>query len=234
MKGTDDTIDEGYDAIRLKTKDGKDPLTTRPQKNRTYLKDKANVVNLPCPDSAPEAETSQGGSRGRKRKAEPGNEQSSSKMSRLSKTVSSKGKVASGRQKVLDEEGFAPGTDRAEKARVQCARYALHILSNAGLRSHALVTLIDRDRIQLSYYDRSAIIVSQAIDLGNEDDEILFIAMLIGCTSSYAETARYSSPYHQDPVHHRFQSIQQDFEGREDTVLWTANDASRRTTKISR
>ncbi len=86
--------------------------------------------------------------------------------------------MASGRQKVLDEEGFAPGTDRAERARVQCARYALHILSNAGLRSHALVTLIDRDRIQLSYYDRSAIIVSQAIDLGNKDDEILFIAML--------------------------------------------------------
>ncbi|KAK0498098.1 hypothetical protein EDD18DRAFT_1071869, partial [Armillaria luteobubalina] len=55
------------------------------------------------------------------------------------------------------------------------------ILSNAGLRSHALVTLIDRDRIQLSYYDRSAIIVSQAIDLTNADDEIRFIAMLIGC-----------------------------------------------------
>ncbi|KAK0231488.1 hypothetical protein IW262DRAFT_1427422 [Armillaria fumosa] len=102
-------------------------------------------------------------------------------MSRLSKTVSSKAKVGSKQQKVLDEEGFALGTDNAEKARIQCARYALHILSNAGLRSHALVTLIDRDRIQLSYYDRSAIIVSQAIDLANEDDEILFIAMLIGC-----------------------------------------------------
>ncbi|KAK0490360.1 hypothetical protein IW261DRAFT_1323834, partial [Armillaria novae-zelandiae] len=54
------------------------------------------------------------------------------------------------------------------------------ILSNAVLRSHALVTLIDRDRIQLSYYDRSAIIISQAIDLENEADEVLFIAMLIG------------------------------------------------------
>ncbi|KAK0205916.1 hypothetical protein DFS33DRAFT_1272505 [Desarmillaria ectypa] len=82
---------------------------------------------------------------------------------------------------VLDEDGFALGTDRAEKARIQCARYALQILSNTGLRSHALATLIDRDRIQLSYYDRSAIIVSQAIDLANKDDEILFIAMLIGC-----------------------------------------------------
>ncbi|PBK60806.1 hypothetical protein ARMSODRAFT_982044 [Armillaria solidipes] len=71
MKGTDDTIDEGYDAIRLKTKGkiffaeanvfyGKDLLTTRPQKNRTYLKDKANIVDLSCPKPAPEAETSEG------------------------------------------------------------------------------------------------------------------------------------------------------------------------------
>ncbi|KAK0484246.1 hypothetical protein EDD18DRAFT_1112042 [Armillaria luteobubalina] len=183
MKGTDDTIDEGSDAIRLKTKDGKDPLTTRPKKNRTYLKDKANTVDVSCPESAMVDETAEAGPRGQKRKAEEGNEQSSSKVSRFSKTVSSRalGKVRSGPQKVLDEEGFAPGTDSAEKARIQCARYALHILSNAGLRSHALVTLIDRDRIQLSYYDRSAIIVSQAIDLTNGDDEIRFIAMLIGC-----------------------------------------------------
>ncbi|KAK0490315.1 hypothetical protein IW261DRAFT_1323966, partial [Armillaria novae-zelandiae] len=55
------------------------------------------------------------------------------------------------------------------------------VLSNARLRSHALVTLIDRDRLQFSYYDRSAIIVSQAIDLANPDHEIPFIAMQIGC-----------------------------------------------------
>ncbi|KAK0490347.1 hypothetical protein IW261DRAFT_1387665 [Armillaria novae-zelandiae] len=181
MKGTDDTIDEGSDAIRLKTKDGKDPLTTRPKKNRTYLKDKLNVMDLPGPESAPKGKTSQAGSRSRKRGGGPRNKPSSSKRSLLSKTVSSKAKVGNGRQKVLDEEGFAPGTNNAEKARIQCARYALHILSNAGLRSHALVTLIDRDRIQLSYYDRSAIIVSQAIDLADPDHEIPFIAMQIGC-----------------------------------------------------
>ncbi|KAK0231477.1 hypothetical protein IW262DRAFT_485245 [Armillaria fumosa] len=73
------------------------------------------------------------------------------------------------------------GTDNAETARIQCARYAPHTLSNAGLRSHALVTLIDRDQIQLSYYDRSAIIISQTIDLGIKYDEILFIVMLMGC-----------------------------------------------------
>ncbi|KAK0498092.1 hypothetical protein EDD18DRAFT_1461191 [Armillaria luteobubalina] len=165
MKGTDDTIDEGSDAIRLKTKDGKDPLTTRPKKNRTYSKDKVNVMDSSGLESVPGSETSQAGSRSRNRGGGPRN----------------KAKVGSGRQKVLDEEGFAPGTENAEKARIQCARYALHILSNAGLRSHALVTLIDRDRIQLSYYDRSAIIVSQAIDLADKDDETRFIAMLIGC-----------------------------------------------------
>ncbi|KAK0490358.1 hypothetical protein IW261DRAFT_1387679 [Armillaria novae-zelandiae] len=182
MKGTDDTIDEGYDAIRLKTKDGQDPLTTRPKKNWTYLKDKLNVVDAFCLESAPVAETSEAVSRGQKRKAEEGNEiqKSPSKIPRVSKTVSSKEKVGTGQQKVLDEEGFAPGTASAEKARIQCARYALHILSNAGLRSHALMTLIDRDRIQLSYYDRSAIIVSQAIDLEKGADSVLFIAMLIG------------------------------------------------------
>ncbi|KAK0205945.1 hypothetical protein DFS33DRAFT_1381028 [Desarmillaria ectypa] len=73
------------------------------------------------------------------------------------------------------------GTDRAEKAQIQCACCALQILSNTGLRSHALATFIDCNHIQLSYYDRSAIIVSQAIDLANKDDEILFITMLIGC-----------------------------------------------------
>ncbi|KAK0479954.1 hypothetical protein EDD18DRAFT_1206454 [Armillaria luteobubalina] len=181
MVGTDDTIDEGSDAIRLKTKDDKDPLTTRPNKNRTYLKDKVNVVHSSGLESAPGSETSQAGSRSRNRGGGPRKKQSSSKISRPSKTVSSKAKVGSGRQKVLDAEGFALGTENAEKARIQCARYALHILSNAGLRSHALVTLIDRDRIQLSYYDRSAIIVSQAIDLADKDDEIRFIAMLIGC-----------------------------------------------------
>ncbi|KAK0205918.1 hypothetical protein DFS33DRAFT_543012 [Desarmillaria ectypa] len=162
--------------------DGKDPLTTRPQKNRTYENSGTKLAASSGPPSAQESESSQGASRGRKRKADPYNEQSSSKFSRVAKTVSSKGKLARPRgQKVLDEDGFALGTDRAEKARIQCARYALQILSNAGLRSHALATLIDRDRIQLSYYDRSAIIVSQAIDLANKDDEILFIAMLIGC-----------------------------------------------------
>ncbi|KAK0209390.1 hypothetical protein IW262DRAFT_1529151 [Armillaria fumosa] len=149
-----------------------------PQKNWTYLKDKVNVIGL---ESALGGETSEAVSRGQKRKVEEGNKQSLSKISHFSKTVSSKGKVESGQQKALDEEGFAPGTDNAEKAQIQCAHYALHILSNAGLRSHALMTLVDRDRIQLSYYDRSAIIVSQAIDLANKDDEILFIMMLIGC-----------------------------------------------------
>ncbi|KAG7446129.1 uncharacterized protein BT62DRAFT_1076518 [Guyanagaster necrorhizus] len=175
MKATDDTIDEGVGAIRLLTKDGKDPMTTRPKKNRKDKKDEPKPAESSGASSTQEGEASQGGSKGRKRKADTENERSSSKFARTSKTVSSRA------QRAFDDDSFPSGTDRAEKARIQCARYALQILSNAGLRSHALVTLIDCDRVQLSYYDRSAIIVSQAIDLGEKDDEMLFIAMLIGC-----------------------------------------------------
>ncbi|KAK0421557.1 hypothetical protein EV421DRAFT_1879623 [Armillaria borealis] len=57
----------------------------------------------------------------------------------------------------------------------------MQILSSAGLRSHALVTLIDRDRLQLKYYDRSSIVVSQAIDIADKEERRLFVAMLIGC-----------------------------------------------------
>ncbi len=57
----------------------------------------------------------------------------------------------------------------------------MQILSSAGLRSHALVTLIDRDRLQLKYYDRSSIVVSQAIDIADEEERRSFVAMLIGC-----------------------------------------------------
>ncbi|KAK0194961.1 hypothetical protein F5146DRAFT_923660 [Armillaria mellea] len=56
----------------------------------------------------------------------------------------------------------------------------MQILSSAGLRSHALVTLIDRDRLQLKYYDRSSIVVSQAIDIADTEERRSFVVMLIG------------------------------------------------------
>ncbi len=81
----------------------------------------------------------------------------------------------------INESGHARNLPNDEEARIQCAKYAMQILSSAGLRSHALVTLIDRDRLQLKYYDRSSIVVSQAIDIADEEERRLFVAMLIGC-----------------------------------------------------
>ncbi|KAK0497822.1 hypothetical protein EDD18DRAFT_1330939 [Armillaria luteobubalina] len=48
---------------------------------------------------------------------------------------------------------------------LQCGRYALEILSNAGFRTHCLGALIVAGRIQLLYYDRSIIIVCKPIHM---------------------------------------------------------------------
>jgi hypothetical protein len=44
---------------------------------------------------------------------------------------------------------------------LQCASYSLEMLSHGGLRSHVIGALVTDDTIQLLYYDRSTIIVSE-------------------------------------------------------------------------
>jgi hypothetical protein len=59
---------------------------------------------------------------------------------------------------------------------LQCASYALEMLSHGGLRSHVISALVTDDTIQLLYYDRSVIIVSRPVNfLG---DQSRFVAML--------------------------------------------------------
>ncbi len=62
----------------------------------------------------------------------------------------------------------------------QCARYAMEHLSNVILRSHSILTLLNRDRFQLEYFDRSVIAVSTAVDLSTEAGQTLFILMVYG------------------------------------------------------
>ncbi len=50
---------------------------------------------------------------------------------------------------MIDENGFARNLPSDELVRIQCVTDAMRMLSSPGLRSHALVTLIDRDRLQL-------------------------------------------------------------------------------------
>ncbi|KAF8883216.1 hypothetical protein CPB85DRAFT_1338817 [Mucidula mucida] len=82
------------------------------------------------------------------------------------------------------------GSDDAQKrhsASLQCARYALEVLSSAGFRSHRFGLLIGVNEIQVLYYDRSIIAVSQPftmVDLKRKEltptvDERRFVALLI-------------------------------------------------------
>ena len=59
---------------------------------------------------------------------------------------------------------------------LQCASYALEMLSHGRLRSHVISALVTDDTIQLLYYDRSIIIVSRPVNF--LEDTSRFVAML--------------------------------------------------------
>ena len=61
-------------------------------------------------------------------------------------------------------------------AMLQCASYALEMMSHGGLRSHVISALVTDDIIQLLYYDRSIIVVSEPINFLEEPSH--FVAML--------------------------------------------------------
>jgi hypothetical protein len=56
------------------------------------------------------------------------------------------------------------GTASADLSMLQCASYALEVLSHGGLRSHVIGALVMDDTIQLLYFDRSIIIVSRPVN----------------------------------------------------------------------
>jgi hypothetical protein len=64
----------------------------------------------------------------------------------------------------------------ADLSMLQCASYALEMLSHGGLRSHVISALVTDDSIQLLYYDRSIIIVSRPVNF--LEDPSRFVAML--------------------------------------------------------
>jgi hypothetical protein len=68
------------------------------------------------------------------------------------------------------------GAGSADLSMLQCASYALEMLSHGGLRSHVISALVTDDTIQLLYYDRSIIIVSRPVDF--LEDPSRFVAML--------------------------------------------------------
>src|SRR6202167_3285066 len=59
---------------------------------------------------------------------------------------------------------------------LQCASYALEMLSHGSLRSYVISALVTDGTIQLLYYDRSIIIVSRPVNF--LEDPSRFVAML--------------------------------------------------------
>jgi hypothetical protein len=62
---------------------------------------------------------------------------------------------------------------------MQVCRYLLEMFSVPLLRSHATISLVDRDRLQLYHANRSAILVSSAINFSEGDGLSKFIAIII-------------------------------------------------------
>jgi hypothetical protein len=62
---------------------------------------------------------------------------------------------------------------------LQVCRYLLEMFSVPLLRSHATVSLVDRDRLQLYHANRSVILVSSAINFSNGNGKDKFIATII-------------------------------------------------------
>src|SRR6202044_1848132 len=129
---------------------GAPPSQSTSRKPSISLKERAPPAMTTCSASRPSPTSALGSKRG-------------------SNATSSNTSHRSKRQKV-------DGTASAELSMLQCASYALEMLSHGGLRSHVISALVTDDTIQLLYYDRSIIIVSRPVNF--LEDPSRFVAML--------------------------------------------------------
>ncbi|KAF8915087.1 hypothetical protein CPB85DRAFT_453952 [Mucidula mucida] len=65
-------------------------------------------------------------------------------------------------------------------AQRQCASYAMEALSLTPLRSHFIMTLVDRTNLQLMYFDSSVMLVTPPIDTKTKTGKELFLSMIVG------------------------------------------------------
>ncbi|KAK0476419.1 hypothetical protein IW261DRAFT_1367795 [Armillaria novae-zelandiae] len=167
FKLSETTLDNGRRATRVLTADKRDPIgKVFNPKGSTPLGDPEGV----------------GVVAGQKRKSDVAKHSSQSgKTSRTSKKQDAAAR--SRMQEEAESERMPPplnGKDpkNKEEPQLQCARYAMEVLSSAGFRTHSIGALIGGTLLQMQYYDRSSIIISQEIDMGKDPES--FIAMLIG------------------------------------------------------
>ncbi|PBK78759.1 hypothetical protein ARMSODRAFT_1078248 [Armillaria solidipes] len=85
------------------------------------------------------------------------------------------------KQSIAMEQAAADSNER-KKVSLQCARYALEMLSSAGFRTHCISALIASKQMQPLYYDRSSIIVCKDFHIVDRNGDVtdFFIGTIIG------------------------------------------------------
>jgi len=151
---------------------GADPTKTHAA--ATDRSRKKNSTGAPLGTSTPTLSGSNPGSSKRKR---PRNESSTTNQqsNKKSKTKSKLGQTEG------DQGPSVPNPEalrRLQPARQVC-RYLIEMFSVPLLRSHATVSLVDRDRLQLYHANHSVILVSSAINFSEEDGLEKLIATII-------------------------------------------------------
>jgi hypothetical protein len=150
----------------------------------TNLYDTQRRSLLPLPRSVTTSGSTSGSSRSRKRPADgpPTVDQPVNKRSRAKSVLH---RVLDGSVSAQVGEGDAgsstptPEIQNQVNPAMQVCRYLLEMFSVPLLRSHATISLVDRDRLQLYHANRSAILVSSAINFSEGDGLSKFIAIII-------------------------------------------------------
>jgi hypothetical protein len=69
----------------------------------------------------------------------------------------------------------AEGEFLADDPMLQCASYALEILSHGGLRNHVIGALVNNETIQLLYYDCSIVVASEPLNFVKDQPRFIFL-----------------------------------------------------------
>ncbi|KAF9016195.1 hypothetical protein BDZ89DRAFT_994644 [Hymenopellis radicata] len=131
----------------------------------------------PGPDSDEDLPATSQQISGRKRKIGPGSYASANKVIRTATRSLGECKELVSTDEVAGERQM---TGKLENAQVQCASYAMEALSLTPLRSHYILSLVDRTKLQLMYFDSSVILVSPPVDMKKKEGKEVFLSMIVG------------------------------------------------------
>ncbi len=112
------------------------------------------------------------------KKRKIGLKSSSSSTNKVSRLGLGKSKELPPKYEAADDEVHTP--EKLRDVQVQCASYAMETLSLTPLRSHFIMTLVDRTDLQLMYFDSSVMLVTPPIHMKTEEGKNLFLSMLVG------------------------------------------------------